>query len=123
VIASVKYYKSKSSGYTPLLNKLPTSSNNHYGATTAHNNSSDDDAASDNTVTMDIEIKSSRWTIYNWSRLILSMAQLGLFVCAAQKIYQNHYEYSPNEGSKSELLFAYSTRIGFWVRILKRDKK
>lgn len=106
------------------MNKLPISSNTHYGATTVPD--SNNDAASDNTVTMDIEIKASRWTIYNWSRLVLSVVQLGLFVCTAQKVYENHYEYSSNEGTKSELLFAYSTRIGLWVGFVKertRKKK
>lgn len=64
---------------------------------------------------MDVEVKASRWTIYNWSRLILSLVQLGLFACAMQSIMEHTYQYSPNEGSKSDLLHAYGVRVIFWV--------
>ncbi|CAO3610008.1 unnamed protein product [Mucor fragilis] len=110
--AAIKHYKSTSAGYAPLLK---TTVNQHYGSTTAAGTVSTNDAASDATVTMDVEIKSSRWTVYNWSRLILSLVQLGLFACAMQKIMEHKYQYSPNEGSKTDLLHAYGMRVIFWA--------
>lgn len=96
---------------------MKTTANQHYGSTThaTAGTVSTHDAASDATVSMDIEVKASRWTIYNWSRLILSLVQLGLFACAMQSIMEHTYQYSPNEGSKSDLLHAYGVRVIFWV--------
>lgn len=114
--ACVKYYKSQRPGYAPLINKtgtLPTS-NTYYGTTGTVNNPSAD-SASDETVTMDIEIKCSRWTIYNVSRVLFSLAQLGLFVCTIQKIYNHQYNFSENESGKSDVLVAYGTHVAFWV--------
>lgn len=116
--ATIKYYKSQSSGYTPLLK---TTVNHNYGSTTptaTDGTVSTNDDASDSTITMDVEIKSSRWTIFNWSRLILSFVQLGLFACAMQKIMEHKYQYSPNEGSKSDILHAFGIRIVFWVSLV-----
>lgn len=116
--ATIKYYKSQSSGYTPLLK---TTANHSYGSTiptaTAGTVSTNDDA-SDSTITIDVEIKSSRWTIFNWSRLILSLVQLGLFASAMQKIIEHKYQYSPNEGNKSDILHAFGIRIVFWVSLV-----
>lgn len=118
--AAIKHYKSTSAGYAPLLK---TTVNQHYGSTTAAGTVSTNDAASDATVTMDVEIKSSRWTVYNWSRLILSLVQLGLFACAMQKIMEHKYQYSPNEGSKTDLLHAYGMRVIFWVSCVCEKEK
>ncbi|KAI8647895.1 P-loop containing nucleoside triphosphate hydrolase protein [Parasitella parasitica] len=112
--ACVKHYKSQSPGYTSLLK---TTANQHYGSTTAGTVSTSDDA-SDSAIIMDIEIKSSRWTVYNLSRLILSVVQLGLFACAVQKIMDHEYQYSPNEASESDVLHAYGVRIVFWTYCL-----
>ncbi|CEP16804.1 hypothetical protein [Parasitella parasitica] len=109
--ACLKLYKSQTPGYTSLLK---TTANQHYGSTTAGAVSTSEDA-SDSTITMDVEIESSRWTIYNLSRLALSSVQLGLFACAVQKIMDHKYQYSPNEASESDILHAYSVRIVFWT--------
>lgn len=114
--ASIKYYKSQRSGYAPLINKantLPISNSNYGTATNA--SSVNDDTASDDTVTLDIEIKSSRWTIFNLSRVLFSIAQLGLFLYAIQKIGEHKYDFSKNEGNKFDVLVAYSTHAAFWV--------
>jgi hypothetical protein len=108
-IASVKYFKSQKPGYSPLLNKLPTT-NNNYGSTTITN-----DTASDDTAIMDIEIKSSRWTIYNVLRFLFSMVQLGLFISIIDKVNEHKYEFSINEGSVNDILVAYGTHVIFWV--------
>ncbi|KAI9251679.1 P-loop containing nucleoside triphosphate hydrolase protein [Helicostylum pulchrum] len=115
-IASVKYYKSQRPGYAPLINKANTLpiSNAYYGATGTINNASAD-SASDETITMDIEIKCSRWTIYNISRVLFSLAQLGLFVCVIQKVLNHQYNFSQNESSKSDVLVAYGTHVAFWA--------
>ncbi|KAI9485985.1 MAG: P-loop containing nucleoside triphosphate hydrolase protein [Benjaminiella poitrasii] len=108
--ASIKYYKSRSSAYEPLLNRLPATSNyNTYG--TPDNTA----AVTESTKSMDIEIKASRWTIYNWFRLILAAVQLSLFLYAVHEMDEGDYKYSPNEGKKSYLLFAFATRIGLWI--------
>lgn len=112
-IASIKYYKTQKPGYAPLINKtstLPTS--NTYGTTT--NDSFDDDISVD-TITMDVEIKSSRWTVFNLSRFLFSLIQLSLFIVATRKISSKEYGFSNNEGSKSDVLVAYVTHIAFWV--------
>lgn len=112
-IASVKYYKTQKPGYAPLINKtstLPTS--NTYGTTT---NDSYDDSVSIDTITMDVEIKASRWTVFNLSRFFFSFIQLGLFIVAIRKISQKEYEYSENEGSKYDVLVAYGSHTAFWV--------
>ncbi|KAI8094907.1 P-loop containing nucleoside triphosphate hydrolase protein [Gilbertella persicaria] len=112
--ATIKYYKSYSTGYTPLLSKLPTNSNNYYGTVNHHDN--DDDTASDDTVAvMDIEIKTSRWTIYNCSRTVLSLIQLCLFVSAIKQVLDQKYHFSANEGNLHGLLFSFGTRTGLWL--------
>lgn len=117
LIASVKYYKSQRPGYAPLINKsgtLPTS-NTYYGTAGIINNASAD-SASDDTITMDVEIKCSRWTVYNVSRVLFSLVQLGLFVCMIQNILEGQYNFSENEGTKSDVLVAYGTHVVFWVK-------
>ncbi|KAI7889871.1 P-loop containing nucleoside triphosphate hydrolase protein [Mucor mucedo] len=113
VMASVKYYKTQKPGYAPLINKtstLPTS--NTYGTTT--NNSYDDNVSID-TITMDVEIKASRWTIFNLSRLLFSLIQLGLFIVAIKRISQKEYDFSANENNKYDVLVAYGSHIVFWA--------
>ncbi|KAI7906444.1 P-loop containing nucleoside triphosphate hydrolase protein [Cokeromyces recurvatus] len=100
-------------GYAPLLNKLPiTTSSNHSNYGALGDNVCDEYSISENT---DIKIKTSRWTIFNWSRLALAIVQLSLFLFAVYEINVHQYKFSPNEGHKFNLLFAYIIRIGFWT--------
>lgn len=112
--ASVKYYKSHYAGYSPLL-KLPSNANNYYGATLPSFHE-DEDTASDHTVTMDVQITTSRWTIYNLSRLLISLVQLSLFARSIHQVLDHTYQVSPNEGSNFDILFAFGTRAAFWVK-------
>lgn len=115
--SAFKYYKSYHSEYKPLL-RLPSHANNYYGSIESSANTSNDDVndtASDDTFIMDVEIKASRWTVYNWSRLFVSTIQLYLFLHCMQQIDNHKYQLLPNEGKKSDLLFAFGARATFWV--------
>lgn len=115
-MASVKYYKTQKTGYAPLINKtstLPTTTT--YGTTT---HDSYDDNVSVDTITMDVEIKTSRWTIFNLSRLLFSLIQLGLFIVAIKRISQKEYDFSENENNKDDVLIAYGSHTAFWVSVL-----
>ncbi|KAG1471789.1 hypothetical protein G6F56_001926 [Rhizopus delemar] len=105
LFASVKYYKSKKNGYEPLLKnmRLP----GHYGSAIRPDNASDD------TVTTDVPIGSSRWSIFNISRVSFSLAQLALYAFAIQKIYQG--KYTLIGGSQSETLSDYTTHAALWT--------
>ncbi|ORE10363.1 P-loop containing nucleoside triphosphate hydrolase protein [Rhizopus microsporus var. microsporus] len=108
-IGSIKHYRPRKHGYEPLLkhSQLPTV--HHYGSAAIS------DSASDDTITHDITIETSRWTLFNLSRFLLSLAQLALCVIAIQKIYHKTYEFTENEGSEHEILGAYMTQAAFWV--------
>ncbi|CAO3646433.1 unnamed protein product [Mucor hiemalis] len=113
VFASVKFYKLQRFGYAPLINKantLPTS-NTYYGATSVVN----DDNASEDTVTMEVEIMASRWTIFNLTRFFISSVQLVLFVYAIGKLIGHDYDLSKSEGSALDILISYGTRATFWT--------
>lgn len=112
MIGSIKHYRSRKHGYEPLLkhSQLPTV--HHYGSAAISDNASDD------TITHDITIEASRWTLFNLSRFLLSLAQLALCVIAIQKIYHKTYEFTENEGSEHEILGAYMTHAAFWVSFL-----
>ncbi|RCH88324.1 hypothetical protein CU097_000606, partial [Rhizopus azygosporus] len=68
MIGSIKHYRSRKHGYEPLLkhSQLPTV--HHYGSAAISDNASDD------TITHDITIEASRWTLFNLSRFLLSLA-------------------------------------------------
>lgn len=108
-IGSIKHYRSRKHGYEPLLkhSQLPTV--HHYGSAAIS------DSASDDTITHDITIEASRWTMFNLSRFLLSLAQLALCIVAIQKIHHKTYEFTENEGSEHEILGAYMTQTAFWV--------
>jgi hypothetical protein len=108
--SAIQYYKSYHSAYKPLL-RLPYHANNYYGSIESNTS----DTASDTTVNMDVEIKTSRWTVYNWSRLLISTIQLCLIIHHMQQIDHHKYRLLPNEGKKSDILFALGVRATFWV--------
>lgn len=115
--ASIKHYKSsRYSEYSTLL-KLPSNANNYYGATLPSSlQDENEDTASDNTVTyMDVEISASRWSIYNLSRFLISLAQLALFVNSLLLVRSHTYPFSPNEGKDSDILIDFVVRTAFWV--------
>lgn len=108
-IASWKYIKSQKSNnyYKPLLSSnLPTTTT--YGSTTTTDNNDQQEEEK-------IEIKSSRWTLFNLSRFLLSVIQFGLFFYFIIKIRQQKYEFSINEGSKFDILISYGTHLLLWV--------
>lgn len=109
------YYNSRHSDYKPLL-RLPSHANNYYGSTGRNTvNEDEDDDDDSETVIVDVEIKTSRWTIYNWSRLFISAIQLYLFVHHMQLISHHKFELLPNEGKRSDLVFAIGVRATLWV--------
>ncbi|KAI8977400.1 hypothetical protein BDF20DRAFT_988366 [Mycotypha africana] len=112
---SVDYYRSHSSAYAPLLNKLPTAVSRSYGTTEIDSSNNENCVDGDDTIPLKIEIKAFRWTLYNTSRIIFSIIQLCMFTYAIRKIFNDDYTLSPNEGSQSDLLFAYSVRSVFWA--------
>jgi ABC-type multidrug transport system fused ATPase/permease subunit len=109
------YYNSRHSDYKPLL-RLPSHANNYYGSTGRNTvNEDEDDDDDSETVIVDVEIKTSRWTIYNWSRLFISAIQLYLFVHHMQLISHHKFELLPNEGKRSDLVFAIGVRVTLWA--------
>ncbi|KAI8979970.1 P-loop containing nucleoside triphosphate hydrolase protein [Pilobolus umbonatus] len=104
-----QYYKSRSTAYSPLIkNDLPIP--NQYGSISPNGSTKDD---IDNDLS-GVDIMSSRWTIFNCSRLIISLVQFTLYMAAVIQLYNDHYKYSEYEGTRSDLLIAYSTHALYW---------
>ncbi|KAI9273715.1 P-loop containing nucleoside triphosphate hydrolase protein [Sporodiniella umbellata] len=105
--ASVKHYKARKNGYDPLLKsgRLPTTG--YYGAAVRP------DSASDDTVTGDITLSASQWSVFNISRFIVSFAQLALYLFVIQKIYQGEYTFVG--GTQSETLVDYIAHTSLWA--------
>jgi hypothetical protein len=112
LLASIKHYKKsaqkKDSKYTPLL--AGSENNTYYGVA-----SSQQDTSSENTVVASNETSPCRWTVFTLSRIGFSVLQVFLFAYGLKLLVDKKYTFSPSEGSTSDILIAYSSRILFWV--------
>ncbi|KAI9247698.1 hypothetical protein BDA99DRAFT_565069 [Phascolomyces articulosus] len=127
IISHVRYRRKTLSIYTPLkTNASLLGGAGSYGATThvptitvEDDNDSpqdqDDATSTDSTISPSYEERSTRWSIYNITRFIASLIQVGIYLFSLQQLVSNNYELDKTvEGSQEILMTSVGANFIFW---------
>ncbi|KAG2220577.1 hypothetical protein INT45_008758 [Circinella minor] len=125
IISHVRYIRKTAAVYAPLkTNSL--SSLGSYGATThptltrvsshiIEEQDQTDSSSTNSTISPSYEVRSSRWSIYNCTRLLASIIQVVLYLYFLKQLVTNNYSLDKSvEASKETLTLAISTNSIFW---------